>query len=60
MHAILLCFISFLCYHSELLLNAANEADSVAQAIVCRRFTAEARLGVDGSPCGICVYVVET
>ena len=34
--------------------ECCKRVDPIAQAIVSRRFTAESRLRVDGSPCEIC------
>jgi hypothetical protein len=52
------CYPAVLRFMSVLAQRTATECckrvDPIAQAIVCRRFTAESRLRVDGSPCEIC------
>jgi len=52
------CYPAVLRFMSVLAQRTATECckrvDPIAEAIVCRRFTAESRLRVDGSPCEIC------
>jgi hypothetical protein len=52
------CYPAVLRFMSVLAQRTATEfckrVDPIAEAIVCRRFTAESRLRVDGSPYGFC------